>query len=289
MSDLLTRLRSLRGKSSAKSSAGTKTKQPIYEAGEQQQLMSYIRKTQPEWLSLFWQISVATGWRTSDVCRLEYSSIDWQNGTATITVSKQTLSAESRAYRKGLLKVKETRKREALLANNPSEYMHLDATPVESFAASLSSEEESMIGEMVAAAPVKTDRKKLPVSLLKKLQERRENNFADDYVFSRSQSESNRSRWQSGHITRQAVWKRLAVVFAWFAKAVNEKLKLSAYSARKCFAYALYQAAEKAGQSGLMAACTALGHGSPEVTRRYLGLDSIVEDLQAKLAEALAV
>lgn len=288
MSELLKKFRALRGKSASTSTVGSKTKQPIYEAAEQKQLMAHIKRTQPEWLALFWQISVATGWRTSDVCRLSYSNIDWNDGTATIRVSKQTLSAESRAYRKGLLVVKETRKREALLNNDPSTYMRLDAAPVESFADGLTAEEDAMIAELVAAAPVKTDRKKLPAALLAKLKERKARNFADDFVFSRSQTESNRSKWQEGCVTRQAVWKRLTAVFAWFAKEVNAKLKLSAYSARKCFAYAMYQAAEKAGQSGLMAACTALGHGSPEVTRRYLGLSSIVENLQAKMAEAIA-
>lgn len=288
MSDLLSKFRALRGNKSSTSTAGSKTKQPIYEAAEQQALMAHIKRTQPEWLALFWQISVATGWRTSDVCRLSYSSIDWNDGTATIRVSKQTLSAESRAYRKGLTIVKESRKRAALLNNDPNEYMRIDATDVVSFAEGLSAEEEAMIAELVAAAPVKTDRKKLPAALLDKLKHRQQLNLVDDFVFSRSQTESNRSRGLDGCVTRQAVWKRLVSVFAWFAKEINGKLKLSAYSARKCFAYAMYQAAEKAGQSGLMAACTALGHGSPEVTRRYLGLSSIVENLQAKMAEAVA-
>lgn len=288
MSDLLKKFRALRGDSSKTSTVGSKTKQPIYEASEQRQLMAHIKRTQPEWMAIFWQISVATGWRTSDVCRMTYASIDWSEGTATIRVSKQTLSAESRAYRKGLDTVKESRKREALLNNDPGTYMRLDSAPVESFASELTEEEESMIAELVAAAPVKTDRKKLPAALLEKLQHRRQLNLVDDFVFSRSQTESNRSRGQDGCVTRQAVWKRLTAVFAWFAKEVNARLKLSAYSARKCFAYAMYQAAEKAGQSGLMAACTALGHGSPEVTRRYLGLSSIVENLQAKMAEAIA-
>ena len=140
MSELLKKFRALRGQTANASTVGSKTKQPIYEVAEQQQLMAHIKRTQPEWMALFWQISVATGWRTSDVCRLSYASIDWNDGTATIRVSKQTLSAESRAYRKGLTIVKESRKRAALLNNDPAEYMRIDAAPVDMFANGLSDE-----------------------------------------------------------------------------------------------------------------------------------------------------
>lgn len=73
---------------SAVSAKGSRTKSPIYERGEQIKLRERIQQTQPEWVLLWWDISVVTGWRTADVCNLRYSSIDWEAGKATITVAK---------------------------------------------------------------------------------------------------------------------------------------------------------------------------------------------------------
>ncbi|MEI9716897.1 integrase [Moellerella wisconsensis] len=284
MSNLLAKLRELRGNvSTAISKVGTKTKQPIYDKREQAKLLDYMAKTQPDFVMIWWEISISTGWRTADVCRLQYSNIDFETGIATITVAKQSRAAESRAYRKGLLAIKESRKRDAMMQGDAVQYMKLDAAPLESFSSGLSDEEEQLISELVSSAPIKTDSKKLPAGLLKRLQRRQEMNLCDDYVFSRSQCSSNYGKTLDGHITRQAIWKRLCSVFAWFAKMVNSKLKLSAYSTRKTFAYNVMKLA---GADGLLLASEALGHSNPSVTRRYLGLASKCQEIQERLIAA---
>ncbi|EPY9681305.1 tyrosine-type recombinase/integrase, partial [Klebsiella pneumoniae] len=99
---LTAKARQLRGNVvKAVSTKGSRTMTPVYDRDEQRKLRERIQQTQPDWVLLWWDIATVTGWRTSDVCNLRYSCINWETGTATIVVAKQTKAAEARASRKG--------------------------------------------------------------------------------------------------------------------------------------------------------------------------------------------
>lgn len=76
---------------------------------------------------LWWNIATVTGWRTSDVCALQYSCVNWETGQATIVVSKQTKAAEARVTRKGIEIVRQQRKDAARLAADHIAYMRWDS------------------------------------------------------------------------------------------------------------------------------------------------------------------
>ncbi|ECE6135384.1 integrase [Salmonella enterica subsp. enterica] len=264
------------------STKGSRTKSPIYEREEQIKLRERIQQTQPEWVLLWWDISVVTGWRTADVCNLRYSSIDWEAGKATITVAKQTKAAEARATRKGVEMVRQSRKDACRLSGDHVGYMQWDSATADEIAAHMSVDEQEMCFDLVSRADVKRDTKQLPPGILKRLAERQERNLVDDgLVFSRSQIESNRCKTQDGAVTRQTIWKRLRSVCTWFMRYVNTKLRLSAYSSRKI---AAYNVMKRGGEQGLLIASEMLGHSNPAVTRTYLQLNSKAGEIQSAMA-----
>lgn len=267
---------------------GTNTKTPVYDANEQRRLRERIAKTLPEWVTLWWDISVATGWRTADVCNLTYDCIDWNTGDVTITVAKQTKAAEARAVRKGIELVRAARKDAARLASDHVAYMVWDSATPDELAASMNDDERQKCFELVQSAAVKRDTKTLSPGLLKRLRERMERNLVDGFVFSRSQMAANRVQSLDGPVTRQTIWKRLSGVCAWFMGHVNNKLKLSAYSTRKIAAVNMMNQAKAKGVDGLLAASEMLGHSSTAITRTYLRLDSVVKELQREMVGALA-
>lgn len=285
---LTAKARAVRGNIvAAVSTKGTRTKSPVYERDEQIKLRERIQKTQPEWVLLWWDISVVTGWRTADVCNLRYSCIDWETGKATITVAKQTKAAEARATRKGVELVRKARKDACRLSGDHVGYMQWDSATADEIAAHMTAEEQEACFELVSRADVKRDTKQLPPGILRRLRERQERNLIDDdLVFSRSQIESNRCASLDGPITRQSVWRRLHTVCTWFMRHVNAKLRLSAYSTRKIAAFNMMR---RGGEQGLLIASEMLGHSNPAVTRTYLQLGSQAGELQAAMAmEVLA-
>lgn len=280
---LTAKARAVRGNIvAAVSTKGTRTKSPVYERDEQIKLRERIQKTQPEWVLLWWDISVVSGWRTADVCNLRYSCIDWETGKATITVAKQTKAAEARATRKGVELVRKARKDACRLSGDHVGYMQWDSATADEIAAHMTAEEQEACFELVSRADVKRDTKQLPPGILKRLRERQERNLIDDdLVFSRSQIESNRCASLDGPITRQSVWRRLHTVCTWFMRHVNAKLRLSAYSTRKIAAFNMMR---RGGEQGLLIASEMLGHSNPAVTRTYLQLGSQAGELQAAMA-----
>ena len=86
----------------------TNTKAPISEP-DQATIRAYIEQHQPAWLLAFYDLSLETGWRTNDAASLRYDCIDWDAGTVTITVAKQTKAAQARALAKGLREIRESR------------------------------------------------------------------------------------------------------------------------------------------------------------------------------------
>ena len=283
LQSLTAKARAVRGNIvAAVSTKGSRTKSPVYERDEQIKLRERIQKTQPEWVLLWWDISVVTGWRTADVCNLRYSCIDWATGKATITVAKQTKAAEARATRKGVELVRKARKDAARMDGDHVGYMAWDSATPDEIAASMTPDEQEMCFELVSRADVKRDTKQLPPGILKRLRERLERNLIDDdLVFSRSQIESNRCTQLDGAVTRQSVWRRLHTVCTWFMRHVNAKLRLSAYSTRKIAAFNMMR---RGGEQGLLIASEMLGHSNPAVTRTYLQLGSQAGELQAAMA-----
>ncbi len=267
------------------STKGSRTKTPVYERDEQRKLRERIQQTQPDWVLLWWDISVVTGWRTADVCNLRYSNIDWETGKVTITVAKQTKAAEARAVRKGIEIVRQQRKDAARIAADHIAYMNWDSASCDELAADMNESENQIVFELVGRADVKYDTKQFPPGLIKRLRERQECNLIDDdLVFSRSQIESNRCQSLNGSVTRQTIWRKLQGVMSWFTTFVNSKLRLSAYSSRKIAAYNLMVAG---GDMGLLVASEMLGHSNPAITRTYLQLGSKAAEIQSEMAAGM--
>lgn len=280
---LTAKARELRGNVvKAVSTKGSRTMTPVYDRDEQRKLRERIQQTQPDWVLLWWDIATVTGWRTSDVCNLRYSCVNWETGQATIIVAKQTKAAEARATRKGIEIVRQQRKDAARMAADHIAYMKWDSIGCDELAADMNDEEQAIVFELVAKADVKHDTKQLPPGIIKRLRDRQDRNLVeDDLVFSRSQIESNRCQCLEGSVTRQTIWRKLHDVMQWFTRFINAKLRLSAYSSRKIAAFNLMSAG---GEQGLLVASEMLGHSNPAITRTYLQLGSKASAIQSRLA-----
>ncbi|KAB0545392.1 tyrosine-type recombinase/integrase [Pantoea stewartii] len=264
------------------STKGSRTMQPVYDRDEQRKLRERIQQTQPDWVLLWWDISVVTGWRTSDVCNLRYSCINWETGQCTIVVAKQTKAAEARATRKGIEIVRRQRKDAARIAGDHIAYMQWDSASCDALAADMTEAEQAIVFDLVSRAEVKHDTKQLPPGVINRLRDRLERNLIDDdLVFSRSQIESNRCSTLNGSVTRQTIWKKLHGVVQWFTRVINTKLRLSAYSTRKIAAFNVMAAG---GDQGLLIASELLGHSNPAITRTYLQLGSKATAIQSRMA-----
>jgi integrase len=263
----------------------TNTKSPISEP-DQKTIRAYIEQHEPAWLLTFYDVSLETGWRTNDCVSLRYDAIDWDAGTVTITVAKQTKAAQARALAKGLKEIREARQAAALSAGDAVAYMQWGAATRDELAAAACPAELDRLAYLVASAPRKVDTKRLSADLLARLKGMEAAAFwGDGYVFSRALSASNSSRLQSGApITRQTVWARLRAVFDAVAEVVENAAKLSAYSLRKSFAVALYHAA---GRS-VAAVMRAMGHSSEAMSLRYMGLDDEAARVQAAMVRGAA-
>ncbi|EGQ5164896.1 tyrosine-type recombinase/integrase [Salmonella enterica] len=264
------------------STKGSRTMQPVYDRDEQRKLRERIQQTQADWVLLWWDISVITGWRTSDVCNLRYSCVNWETGQCTIVVSKQTKAAEARATRKGIEIVRKQRKDAARIASDHLAYMKWDSASCDELAADMTDDEQAIVFGQVSRADVKHDTKQLPPGVIKRLRDRQERNLVDDdLVFSRSQIESNRCQTLEGSVSRQTIWKKLHNVVEWFTRYINAKLRLSAYSTRKIAAFNVMSAG---GEQGLLIASELLGHSNPAITRTYLQLGSKATAIQSRMA-----
>lgn len=265
--------------------ARSNTKAPISEP-DQATIRDHIEQHQPAWLLAFYDLSLETGWRTADCANLRYESIDWDAGSVTITVAKQTKAAQARAMAKGLKEIRQSRQSAALAAGDAVSYMTWGAATRDELAAAATPDECNRLQTLVASAPRKVDTKRLSAGLLRRLKEMQEQAFwGDGFVFSRALTASNRSRMESGHaITRSTMWARMRSVFHACAEQIANAAKLSAYSLRKSFAVALYHAA---GRS-VAAVMRAMGHASEQVSLRYMGLDEAAAEAQAAMVRGAA-
>ena len=263
----------------------TNTKRPISEP-EQKTIRAYIEQHQPAWLLAFYDLSLETGWRTADCANLRYDAIDWDAGTLSITVAKQTKAAQARALAKGLKEIRESRQSAALAAGDAVAYMQWGASSRDELAAAASPVELDRLATLVATAPRKVDTKRLSPDLLRRLAAMKDAAFwQDGFVFSRALSASNSARLDSGKpLSRQTVWARFKGVFAACAEQIANAAKLSAYSLRKSFAVALYRAA---GNS-VAAVMRAMGHSSEAMSLRYMGLDDTCAEAQAAMVRGAA-
>lgn len=263
----------------------TNTKAPISEP-DQMTIRAHIEQHQPAWLLAFYDLSLETGWRTNDAASLRYDCIDWDAGTVTITVAKQTKAAQARALAKGLKEIRESRQSAALAAGDAVAYMQWGAATRDELAAAASPAELDRLQTLVASAPRKVDTKRLSPDLLRRLAAMKDAAFwQDGFVFSRALTVSNRSRLESGYpITRSTMWARLRAVFDACAEQIANAAKLSAYSLRKSFAVALYNAA---GRS-VAAVMRAMGHSSEAMSLRYMGLDDTCAEAQAAMVRGAA-
>ena len=263
----------------------TNTKAPISEP-DQATIRAYIEQHQPAWLLVFYDLSLETGWRTNDAASLRYDCIDMGAGTATIVVSKQTKAAQARALAKGLKEIRESRQAAALAASDAAGFMRWSVATRDELAAAASPAELDRLQTLVASAPRKVDTKRLSPDLLRRLAAMKDAAFwQDGFVFSRALTASNRSRMESGHaITRSTMWARMRGVFRACAEQIANAAKLSAYSLRKSFAVALYNAA---GRS-VAAVMRAMGHSSEAMSLRYMGLDDTCAEAQAAMVRGAA-
>jgi len=263
----------------------TNTKAPISEP-DQKTIRAYIEQHQPAWLLAFYDVSLETGWRTNDCASLRYDAIDWDAGTVTITVAKQTKAAQARALAKGLKEIREARQAAALAASDAAGFMRWSVATRDELAAAASPAELERLQTLVASAPRKVDTKRLSPDLLRRLAAMKDAAFwQDGFVFSRALTASNRSRMESGHaITRSTMWARMRGVFRACAEQIANAAKLSAYSLRKSFAVALYNAA---GRS-VAAVMRAMGHSSEAMSLRYMGLDDEAARVQAAMVRGAA-
>ena len=263
----------------------TNTKSPISEP-DQKTIRAYIEQHEPAWLLAFYDVSLETGWRTADVANLRYDAIDWDAGTVTITVAKQTKAAQARALAKGLKEIRESRQAAALSAGDAAGFMRWSVAGRDVLAAAASPAELDRLQTLVASAPRKVDTKRLSADLLARLAAMKDAAFwQDGFVFSRALTVSNRSRLESGYpITRSTMWARLRAVFDACAEQIANAAKLSAYSLRKSFAVALYNAA---GRS-VAAVMRAMGHSSEAMSLRYMGLDDEAARVQAAMVGGTA-
>lgn len=289
MSDLLKKIRTLRTEATAaNNTAGTNTKSPIYERIEQQKVLARIESTLDPMYALYWRLGVATGWRLSDILELEFSDIDFNTGKASITVNKQTKSAEARAFNKVLATYKQKIKQLAAMEGDHGRYMQADMADIKDIASMLNAEQTAQLEQdlikAVSNAPIKRDTKQLPIKCLELIAERQAMNHHDNFVFSRSLMASNRARNIEGRVARQGIWRGLSKVFEWFKENVNACLKLSAYSTRKTFAYRLLKGVSGTEQN-ISEVMQAFGHSSIAMTMKYLGLASKADDLQAQMLE----
>lgn len=263
----------------------TNTKAPISEP-DQATIRAYIEQHEPAWLLAFYDVSLETGHRTADVANLRYDAIDWDAGTVTITVAKQTKAAQARALAKGLKEIREARQAAALAASDAAGFMRWSVATRDELAAAASPAELDRLQTLVASAPRKVDTKRLSPDLLRRLAAMKDAAFwQDGFVFSRALTASNRSRMESGHaITRSTMWARMRGVFRACAEQIANAAKLSAYSLRKSFAVALYNAA---GRS-VAAVMRAMGHSSEAMSLRYMGLDDTCAEAQAAMVRGAA-
>ncbi|MGL5251140.1 MAG: tyrosine-type recombinase/integrase [Enterovibrio sp.] len=260
------------------------TKAPLTEM-DQEALRSHIAANSASWLLAFYDISLATGWRTNDVCSMKFSDIDFDTGIASIVISKQTKQAQARALSSVIESVRSYQLEKAAASGDSFAYMAINRATHDQLVDMMTMEQKEWAFETVAKAKVKTDSKALPDHLLRLLANMMlERGMASsDYIFSRALSCSrNGTDKTDGHLSRVTVWSHMKKAI----EAVAEKLetvakKLSAYSLRKSFAINLLKVSKS-----IEIVMAAFGHSSTAITQRYLNLNDSAQKYQLEMIKA---
>lgn len=225
---------------------------------------------------LIYRVGIETGFRITDITELQYSDVDFERGTISIAENKGTKARKARAR----LKVLEQVKNEliATFSNDPSKMMNVFITPAKDIYPLVTDIMRPLVDkrikEAMEAAPEKKRTAKLSQRTLVILKARQERYRAIDGgdVFSRRTLSSNRARNTEGVITRQACWKVFSTLTDVISK-LGEKVKVACHSLRKIFARHLYHATNK--DIGLL--MRTIGHSSPEMSLRYIGITETEE------------
>nr|DAM87665.1 MAG TPA: site specific tyrosine recombinase [Caudoviricetes sp.] len=272
-----------------KSSKGTRTMTPVYDDNHVSALAKSIRQNAPEWLQLWFEISIETGGRTADIAGLRFSDLS-ASGELRYVVAKQSKAAMSRATRKGVELVREQRKAAAKSAGQWELYAQTDAATADELAETLTDAEEAMVLEQVSRAQVKIDSKQLSPGLCKRIAAYRARTIgADDdsaLMFPAAATGSNRAAgvWHKP-VTRQTIWRLIKPFMLAIEKAGGGLMRLSAYSTRKIAAFRWMKAGDKQQPgSGITLVMEMLGHSSLAMSKKYLGLDKLAARLQRGVA-----
>jgi integrase len=229
---------------------------------------------------LIWKIGTETGFRITDITEMQYSNINFDAGTVTIAENKGTKARAARAR----LKVLEQVKNELIASNSasPEKMMQVFITPVKDIYPLVDDIMRPLVDkrikEAMESAPEKKRTARLSKRTLEMLKARQERYRAIDEgnIFSRRTLSSNRARNTEGVISRQSCWKVFSKLTDLLV-GLGEKIKVGCHSLRKIFARHLYFATGK--DIGLL--MRTIGHSSPEMSLRYIGITS-EEELEAQ-------
>ncbi len=273
----------------AASTEGAFTKEALHSPEDRAKVGAWLRDRAEPWLRVFWLLSIETGWRTGDVCRLSYRDFDLAAGSCEITVAKQTKAAQARAARAVVMAHIDEARELAALAGEIPRWQRLGKLNPEQYLDTLAGDErDSLLAEIQAAADnarPKIDTKQLSPQLVAELRRMQAENAPFDFVFDRRILASNRAAGvrdgENEHISRQCVWRKMRDVFQaalnmapQLRKVVRagrellvKVMRYSAYSSRKT---SLSLVATAAGKVDLAAAASFIGHADTKVTERYV-------------------
>lgn len=232
---------------------------------------------------LIWRVGIETGFRITDITEIRYSDINFERGTVTIAENKGTKARKARAR----LKVLEQVKNELIAYHSasPNDMMRVFITAPKDIYALVPElmlpSVDKRIAEAQQSAPEKHRTAKLSKPTLEALRERMERygHIDGGQVFSRRTLSSNRAKNADGVVSRQACWKVFSALTA-VMQQLGESIKVGCHSLRKIFARHLYHATNK--DIGLL--MRTIGHSSPEMSLRYIG---ITADEELSAADSL--
>lgn len=210
--------------------SGSRAKNAIPDKTVVDLIRERIRTTEPDYMLLWFDISIATGYRVADVCGLKFSEVNYRKGSISILQGKEFNIARTMTARRVLSEIKQEKMSAASNARDYKAYHDLSMMTCEQFAGV---EASKRIDLCLAKLVHSESERLLPLDILDRIVALRRINQNDDFIFSRSLLNSNRAKNKQGHITRQSIWRRMRTVSDWYAEAYDPSLKLSAISARK--------------------------------------------------------
>ena len=254
--------------------------QPIVGKKNIKQAGQFIKQNHDPAFYLAWLIGIATGYRVSDILSMTWSDIDFNAGSVSLAESKGTKSRQARAR----LKVLDSVKNEliALYSDNAAVMMRIYTTPTKDIYAlipdTMKADVDSRIVVAQQAAKPKMRTAKLSPKALTALRHRLDKNgsFDDGFIFNRNTLKSNRAKNSEGVITRQSMWRCMKSVET-FLSTIGESVKLGSHSLRKTFARGLYSVSKD-----IALLMQAIGHSSPEMSLRYIGLGQCDQNAAAE-------